>query len=291
MFRPPDGHYNMNSAASAISAIASISAVSMPNNNNMNNKRTPPAHAVEWGRILGVHVPILDQVIGIDAGGALFLPSLAHYSPPSSSSSSASSPISSQASVGNKKTRRTRMEYLLSEDGADACRRWYRSRAADGGLGEIEFVNAIMELSDFYEHEALDLFDLFDGGAGALLSFEAFHLIILLFASYECGQCAHFFSQRGTRVFDILLPRNVRGAHIPLLLHERCASLGRLFGLSERQLRLALDKTEKPNVLQRNEFASIFEELFRDWEAWRHFEVFALPAKSVIACCSGCVLL
>eukprot|EP00026_Physarum_polycephalum_P011078 Phypoly_transcript_11274.p1 GENE.Phypoly_transcript_11274~~Phypoly_transcript_11274.p1 ORF type:complete len:218 (+),score=46.53 Phypoly_transcript_11274:77-655(+) len=105
-------------------------------------------------------------------------------------------------------------------------------------FNESQFSQFMGRLTDFNEHESLDIFDLFDKEETGLIGFDEFFLIIALLAARESGQCTKFLYKHGKAIFDLLSssPSTSYSGTTMLITFEGFTKFGSVLGMSEIEI-------------------------------------------------------
>lgn len=159
-------------------------------------------------------------------------------------------------------------DFIYSEKGFSNLKKWFSQNASSNKnlFNENQFITFLRELTDFGDHQILEVFDTFDHNDQGAISFNEFFLIISLLVARETGQTTRFLYLHGREIFDLMADRNSKS-----LTFEQFSRLGFIIGMSEDQIFANLKdfNLDLFNLISYEDFLLYYFAIFDDWDKGR----------------------
>mmetsp|Transcript_34570 Transcript_34570/g.97493 ORF Transcript_34570/g.97493 Transcript_34570/m.97493 type:complete len:246 (+) Transcript_34570:15-752(+) len=125
-------------------------------------------------------------------------------------------------------------EALYAKDNIERLKTQFESLSAPQGyMTENQFLSFMRNLTDFRDHEIIEIFDFVDTNSTGGVGFNEYFLIVSMMSSRTSAQTTHFLYLHGREVFDMILDPTAQQSK---LTFERFSRLGFIMGLSETQI-------------------------------------------------------
>mmetsp|Transcript_33840 Transcript_33840/g.46311 ORF Transcript_33840/g.46311 Transcript_33840/m.46311 type:complete len:232 (+) Transcript_33840:2-697(+) len=139
---------------------------------------------------------------------------------------------------------------------------------AAGVMSENQFLTFMRSLTDFRDHEIIEIFDIFDYDSVGGISFDEYFLIVSMMAAINCAVCTQFLFLHGKQMFEMLLDPTTQKQK---LTHERFTRLGFVMGFSEIQITTSLKDLDFDvfKFISFNDFMMYYFVILDDFDAGR----------------------